>query len=206
MGSDIDLAEARSFQNAAHAAGVSEREWAGRVRVVSGLRWQMSGRGLKRQDVERVFLQRSPADEGESPIRPEATSNVDKRRGGVSEEHHSEPREGSVERGRLEREHLGICLDEPHSFAPLGRALRERQHRSRQIDPYYCSVRRDCPDKVQRSLTPRHSLCPGRSHRGAAPAPPNRAGQAEQVAVLTAPGPPPTRRPVLRLGCARAEG
>jgi hypothetical protein len=36
----------------------------------------------------------------------------------------------------------------------LGRALRERQHRSRQIDPYYCSVRRDCPDKVQRSLTP----------------------------------------------------
>jgi len=36
----------------------------------------------------------------------------------------------------------------------LGRALRERQHRSRQIDPYYCSARRDCPDKVQRSLTP----------------------------------------------------
>jgi hypothetical protein len=36
----------------------------------------------------------------------------------------------------------------------LGRALRERQHRSRQIDPYYCSVRRDCPDKVKRSLTP----------------------------------------------------
>ena len=154
MGSDIDLAEARSFQNAAHAVGVSEREWAGRVRVASGLRGQMSGRGPKRQDVERVLLQRSPADEGESPIRPEATTNVDKRRGGVSEEHHSEPREGSVERGRLEREHLGICLDESHSFAPLGRALRERQHRRRQIDPYYCSVRRDCPDKVQRSLTP----------------------------------------------------
>jgi hypothetical protein len=53
MGSDIDLAEARTFQNAAHAVGVSEREWAGRVRVVSGLRWQMSGRGLERQDVER---------------------------------------------------------------------------------------------------------------------------------------------------------
>jgi len=56
MGSDINLAEARSFQNAPHAVGVSEREWAGRVRVVSGLRWQMSGRGLKRQDVERVLL------------------------------------------------------------------------------------------------------------------------------------------------------
>jgi hypothetical protein len=54
----------------------------------------MSGRGLERQHVERVLLQRSPADEGESPIRPEATTNVDKRRGGVSEEHHSEPREG----------------------------------------------------------------------------------------------------------------
>jgi hypothetical protein len=154
MGSDIDLAEARSFQNAPHAVGVSEREWAGRVRVVSGLRWQMRGRGLKRQDVERVLLQRSPADEGESPIRPEATTNVDKRRGWISEEHHSEPREGSVERGRLEREHLSISLDQPYSFVPLGCALCERQHRSRQIDSYYCSVRRNCPDKVQRGLTP----------------------------------------------------
>src|SRR5215831_15541083 len=48
----------------------------------------------------------------------------------------------------------GICLDEPHSLAPFGRALRERQHRSRQIDPTYCAVRRDCLGKVQRSLTP----------------------------------------------------
>src|SRR5262249_48647989 len=72
----------------------------------------------------------------------------------VSEEHHSEPREGSVERYRLEREHLRICLNEPHSFAPLCRALRERQHRRRQIDSHYCSVWRDCSDKVQRSLTP----------------------------------------------------
>jgi hypothetical protein len=51
-------------------------------------------------------------------------------------------------------EHLGICLDEPHSLAPFGRALRERQHRGRQIDPHYCAVRRDCPGKVQCSLTP----------------------------------------------------
>src|SRR5262245_52278914 len=114
----------------------------------------MSGGGPKRHDVERVLLQRPPADEGEPPIRPETTANVDERRGGVSEEHHAEPREGSVERGRLEREHLGIGLDEPHSFAPLGRALRERQHRSRQINPHYCSVRRDCPDELQRRLTP----------------------------------------------------
>ena len=68
-GSDLDLPEARSFQNAAHAVGVSERERAGRVRIVSGLRRQMSGRGPERQDVERVLLQRSPADESESPIR-----------------------------------------------------------------------------------------------------------------------------------------
>jgi hypothetical protein len=153
-GSDLDLTEARSFQNAAHAAGVSERERAGRVRIVSGLRRQMSGRGPKRQDVERVLLQRSPADEGESPIWPEATTNVDERRSWVSEEHHPKPREGGVERGRFEWEHLGICLDEPHSLAPFGRALRERQHRSRQIDPHYCAVRRDCLGKVQRSLTP----------------------------------------------------
>src|ERR1700737_5476320 len=106
MGSDIDLAEARSFQNAAHAVGVSEREWAGRVRVASGLRGQMSGRGPKRQDVERVLLQRSPADEGESPIRPEATTNVDECRSGVIEEHHPKPREGDVERGRFEWKHL----------------------------------------------------------------------------------------------------
>ena len=39
MGSDIDLAEARSFQNAAQTVGDSEREWAGRIRVVSPLRW-----------------------------------------------------------------------------------------------------------------------------------------------------------------------
>ena len=45
-------------------------------------------------------------------------------------------------------------LDEPHSFAPFGRALRERQHRSRQIHPNYWAVRRDCPGKVQRSRPP----------------------------------------------------
>src|SRR6266446_5194727 len=127
-GSDLDLPEARSFQNAAHVVGVSERERAGRVRIVSRLRRQMSGRGPKRQDVELVLLQRSPADEGESPIRPKATTNVDERRSWVSEEHHPKPREGGVERARFEWEHLGICLDEPHSLAPLGRALRERQH------------------------------------------------------------------------------
>jgi len=64
MGSDLDLPEPRSFQNGAHAAGVGERERAGRVQIVSGLRRQMSGRGRKRQEVERVLLQRSPADEG----------------------------------------------------------------------------------------------------------------------------------------------
>jgi hypothetical protein len=56
MGSDLDLPEARSFQNAAPAVGVSECERAGRVRIVSGLRRQMSGRGPKRQDIERVLL------------------------------------------------------------------------------------------------------------------------------------------------------
>ena len=154
MGSDLDLPEARSFQNAAHAVGVSERERAGRIRIVSGLRRQMSGRGAKRQDVERILLQRAPADERKSPIRPEATTNVAERGCRVSEEHHPEPREGSVERGRFEGEHLGIRLDEPHSLAPLGRALRERQHRSRQINSHYSAVGRDCPGKVERSLAP----------------------------------------------------
>jgi len=153
-GSDLDLPETRSFQNAAHAVEVAERERAGRVRIASRLRRQMGGRGPKRQDVERILLERSPADEGESPIRPEAMTNVDERRSGVSEEHHPKPREGGVERGRFEWEHLGICLDEPHSLAPFGRALRERQHRSRQIYPHDCAVRRDCPSKVQRGLTP----------------------------------------------------
>jgi hypothetical protein len=45
-------------------------------------------------------------------------------------------------------------LDEPHSIAPFGRALRERQDRSRQIDPNYCAVRGDCPGKLKRGLTP----------------------------------------------------
>src|SRR5882762_5616448 len=153
-GSDLDLPEARSFQNAAHPVGVSERERARRVRIVRELRRQMSGRGPKRQDVERVLLQRSPADEGEPSIRLEATTNVDERRSGVSEEHHAKPREGGIERGRFEREYLGICLNEPHSLAPFGRALRERQHRSGQIYPHYRAVRRDCPDKVHRCLTP----------------------------------------------------
>src|SRR2546423_12659738 len=102
MGSDLDIAEARAFQNAVHAVGVSKREWAGRVRIVSGLWRQMSGRGPKRQEVERVLLQRSPADEGEPTVRPEATTNVDERRSGVSEEHHPKPREGGVERGPFE--------------------------------------------------------------------------------------------------------
>jgi hypothetical protein len=45
-------------------------------------------------------------------------------------------------------------LNEPHSLASFGRALRERQNRGRQIDSHYCAVRRDCPGKVQRCLTP----------------------------------------------------
>ena len=114
----------------------------------------MSGRGAERQDVERVLLERPPADEGQSPVRPEAATNVDERRNGVGEEHHAKPREGGVERGRLEREQLGICLDEAYAFAPLCRALRERQHRGREIDPDDRAVRRDGPGKLQRGLTP----------------------------------------------------
>src|SRR3954464_7823022 len=53
-GSNLDLPEARSFQNAAHAVGVSERERARRIRIVRRLRRQMRGGGPKRQDVERV--------------------------------------------------------------------------------------------------------------------------------------------------------
>ena len=121
---------------------------------MSGLRRQISGRGPKRQHVERVLLQLSPTDEGEPSIRLEATANVDERRSGVSEEHHPKSREGDVERGRFEWEYLGICLNEPHSLAPFGRALSERQHRSRHIDPHDCAVRRNCPGKVQRRLSP----------------------------------------------------
>ena len=56
MGSDIDFGETCSFQNATHAVGISERERAGRVRILSGLRRQMSGGGPERQHVERVLL------------------------------------------------------------------------------------------------------------------------------------------------------
>src|SRR5207237_5079 len=90
-GGDLDFAEARAFQNAAHAVGVSERERAGRVRIMRGLWRQVSGRGPKRQDVESVLLERSPADEGQSPIWPEAATNIDERRSGVSEEHDPKP-------------------------------------------------------------------------------------------------------------------
>jgi hypothetical protein len=81
-------------------------------------------------------------------------TNVDERRYWVSEEHHPKPREGGIERGRFEWKHLGICLDEPHSLAPLGRTLRERQNPNRQIDSHYCAVRRNSMRKVQYGLTP----------------------------------------------------
>ena len=55
------LPKARAFQNAAHAVGISEREWTGRIGIVHGLRRQMIGRGAKRQDVELVLLERAPA-------------------------------------------------------------------------------------------------------------------------------------------------
>ncbi len=113
----------------------------------------MSGRGPERQDVECVLFQRSPADEGQSSIRLEATTNVDERRSGVSEEHYPKPREGSIERGRFERKHLGIRVHEAHSIASFGRALRERQYRGRQIYPHDYAVGRDCPGKVKRGLT-----------------------------------------------------
>ena len=97
IGSDLDLPEARIFQNIAHAVGVSECEWARLTRIVCGLRRQMSGRRPQRQDVERVLLQRSPADEGEPPIWLKAPTNVDERCSRVGEEYHSKPREGGVE-------------------------------------------------------------------------------------------------------------
>ena len=56
MSRDLDLAEARSCQNAVQAVRVGEREWAGRVQVVSGLRRQMARCGRERQDVEWVLL------------------------------------------------------------------------------------------------------------------------------------------------------
>ena len=72
MGRDLDLFKTRSLQNAAHPAGVSEGKRARRVRIGSGLRRQVRGRGPERQDVERIVLERSPTDEGQSPLRPEA--------------------------------------------------------------------------------------------------------------------------------------
>src|SRR3954467_14125546 len=68
-GSNLDRPEARSFQNAAHAVWVSECKRPRRVRIIRWLRRQMSGRGPERQDVERVLLQRSPANEREPSIR-----------------------------------------------------------------------------------------------------------------------------------------
>ena len=114
----------------------------------------MISRSPKRQDVERVLLKRSPADEGEPTVRFETTTYVAERRYGISEEHHAKSRECSVERGWFEWEHLGICLDEPYAFAPFSCALGERQHRSRQIDPHNCAVRHDCSGKFHRSLAP----------------------------------------------------
>src|SRR5262249_5461183 len=51
---------------------------------------------------------RAPADEGETPIRPEATTNVDERRRRVGEEHYPKPRESGVECSWLERVSGGI--------------------------------------------------------------------------------------------------
>src|SRR6185437_4978067 len=97
MSRDLDLAEARSCQNAVQAVRVGEREWAGRVQVVSGLRRQMARCGRERQDVEWVLLQRPPANERQSPIRFEAAANVAERRYGIGKEHHPKPRESGVE-------------------------------------------------------------------------------------------------------------
>src|SRR6516164_2468876 len=60
------------------------------------------------------------------------------------------------------------------------------------------------PEQGPATSHPRHSLCLGRSHQGAGQAPLKRADQAERVAAPKAPGPPPTRRRVLRLGSAPA--
>jgi hypothetical protein len=97
MGKDLDLPEACIFENAMHPVGVREGEWAWRFRIMSRLRRQICRRRPKRQYVERVLFQRSPADESEPPLWPKATANVDERRGWISEKHDAKPREGRIE-------------------------------------------------------------------------------------------------------------
>ena len=70
----------------------------------------------------------------------------------VGEEHHPEPRESGVERGWFERKHLGVAMDEPHSFAPADHAFCKCQHLSRQIDSHDYAVWRDGAGKLQRRL------------------------------------------------------
>jgi len=150
---DLDLPEARTFQNAVHAVGTSERKWAGRVGIVSGLRRKMKRRGPKRHEIERIFLQPAPADERQAAIAFEDTANVAERRNRIIEKHHPKPRESGVKEGTFKGEYLGVGLDQLYSFGPLGRALRERQHRARQIESQDSAIGGDGPGEVQRRIT-----------------------------------------------------
>jgi len=59
-GRDLDILEARRFQDAAHAVWISKCERPGRVRIVVRLRRQMSRRGPKRRDVEQWWQPTGP--------------------------------------------------------------------------------------------------------------------------------------------------
>ena len=197
----------RALQNAAHAVGVGERERAGRVRIISGLQQQMSGRGPERQDVERVFLQRSPANEGEAPIRPQAATNVDERRNGVGER---TSRRTAKKRRRTRRfrmrtaGHLLGRTSRARSFAAARRA-KASAAADRSI-PTTVPSGATSKGKVERGLTSATADVQDALTRAAAQAPPKRGDQVERVAVPAAPAPPPMRGPVLRPGSAPARG
>ena len=91
VGSDPDFHEARTAQNSTHTVWICKREWAGLVRVVIRLRWQVNRRRTERHNIELILLQRSPTDERQSPTRFEAATNVAERRRRISEEHNPEP-------------------------------------------------------------------------------------------------------------------
>ena len=90
---------------------LAKGERAGIFRLALRLRRHAVLHRVERHDQPGILLGFAPADESQSPARPQRAAQVGEGRGGIGEEHHAKPRHENIR--RLLRKILGAGVGEP---------------------------------------------------------------------------------------------